>query len=395
MPPRKPFPTRTGSGAPAVDIPGLFDNLFADYTLRQVAMGAAMLGVVNGVLGSFAVLRKQSLLGDGISHAALPGIALAFLLTGSKSSLALLLGAAAAGWVGTLFIMSIVKHTRVKYDSALGLVLSVFFGFGLVLLTVIQKMPVATQAGLDKFLFGQAATLLRKDVATIGVLGGIVLAFLLVFWKEFKLLSFDPDFAFSLGFPVRVLDVLLTTLLVVAIVIGLQTVGVVLMSAMVVAPAAAARQWTDRLGVMVSVSGVFGAMAGVSGALVSSQAARIPTGPTIVLCASAIVMISLLLAPNRELVWGFAREQVNRRRLRTDAVLSDLYVLAMRHRDPGRGHTVEVLRTMALGHGGVDRSIRVLKERGLVEETDAGEWTLTPRGMEEAERIAGPSRETP
>ena len=377
-----------------MDILGFVANLFADYTLRQVAIGSAMLGIVNGVLGSFAVLRKQSLLGDGISHAALPGIALAFLLTGSKSSLALLLGAAAAGWAGTLLIMSIVKHTRVKYDSALGLVLSVFFGFGLVLLTYIQKMPVATQAGLDKFLFGQAATLLRKDVVTIGILGGVVLVFLLLFWKEFKLVSFDPDFAFSLGFPVRILDVLLTTLLVIAIVIGLQTVGVVLMSAMVVAPAAAARQWTDRLGVMVAVSGIFGALAGVSGALVSSQAARIPTGPTIVLCASAIVFFSLLLAPNRGLAWGWVREQVNRRQLQTDAVLSDLYVLAIRHREPGHGHPTEVLRTMAHGHGGVDRSLKVLKERGLVQETGSGEWALTSLGMEEAGRLSRLWRET-
>jgi len=377
-----------------VDIVGFVDNLFADYTLRQVAIGAAMLGIVNGVLGSFAVLRKQSLLGDGISHAALPGIALAFLLTGSKSSLALLLGAAATGWIATLLIMSIVKHTRVKYDTALGLVLSVFFGFGLVLLTYIQKLPVAAQAGLDKFLFGQAATLLRKDVVTIGVLGGIVLVFLLVFWKEFKLLSFDPDFAFSLGFPVRILDVLLTTLLVIAIVIGLQTVGVVLMSAMVVAPAAAARQWTDRLGVMVTVSGIFGALAGVSGALISSQAARIPTGPTIVLCASAIVMFSLLLAPNRGMAWGFVREQINRRQLQTDAVLGDLYVLANQHQEPGHGHPIEVLRTMAHGHGGVDRSLKVLKERGLVQEPGSGEWALTPLGMEEAGRLSRQWRET-
>ncbi|MGB3095749.1 MAG: metal ABC transporter permease [Candidatus Deferrimicrobiaceae bacterium] len=377
-----------------MDIVGFVDNLFADYTLRQVAIGAAMLGIVNGVLGSFAVLRKQSLLGDGISHAALPGIALAFLLTGSKSSLALLLGAAAAGWIATLLIMSIVKHTRVKYDTALGLVLSVFFGFGLVLLTYIQKLPVAAQAGLDKFLFGQAATLLRKDVVTIGVLGGIVLVFLLVFWKEFKLLSFDPDFAFSLGFPVRILDVLLTTLLVIAIVIGLQTVGVVLMSAMVVAPAAAARQWTDRLGVMVTVSGIFGALAGVSGAIISSQAARIPTGPTIVLCASAIVLFSLLLAPNRGMAWGFVREQINRRQLQTDAVLGDLYVLANQHQEPGHGHPIEVLRTMAHGHGGVDRSLKVLKERGLVQEPGSGEWALTPLGMEEAGRLSRQWRET-
>jgi manganese/zinc/iron transport system permease protein len=378
-----------------VDILGFVANLVSDYTLRQVAIGSAALGIVNGVLGSFAVLRKQSLLGDGISHAALPGIALAFLLTGSKSSLALLLGAAAAGWIGTLLIIGIVRHTRVKYDSALGLVLSVFFGFGLVLLTYIQKMPVATQAGLDKFLFGQAATLLRKDVMTIGILGGIVLVFLVLFWKEFKLVSFDPDFAFSLGYPVRLLDILLTTLLVVSIVIGLQTVGVVLMSAMVVAPAAAARQWTDRLGVMVAVSGLFGALAGVGGALVSSQAARIPTGPTIVLCASAIVFLSLLLAPNRGLAWGWVREQVNRRQLQTDAVLGDLYVLAMQHREPGHGHTIEVLRTMAHGHGGVDRSLRVLKERGLVKESGAKEWSLTPRGMEEARRLSRQWRQTP
>lgn len=231
-------------------------------------------------------------------------------------------------------------------------------------------------------------------MVTIGVLGGIVLVFLLVFWKEFKLLSFDPDFAFSLGFPVRILDVLLTTLLVIAIVIGLQTVGVVLMSAMVVAPAAAARQWTDRLGVMVTVSGIFGALAGVSGALISSQAARIPTGPTIVLCASAIVLFSLLLAPNRGMAWGFVREQINRRQLQTDAVLSDLYVLANQHQEPGHGHPIEVLRTMAHGHGGVDRSLKVLKERGLVQETGSGEWALTPLGMEQAGRLSRQWRET-
>lgn len=375
-----------------MEIFGIAANPFSDYTLRLVATGSAMLGIVNGILGSFALLRRQSLLGDGISHAALPGIALAFLLTGSKSSLPLLLGAAAAGWAGTLLILVVVKNTRVKYDSALGLVLSVFFGLGLVLLTYIQRLPLAAQAGLDKYLFGQAATLLREDVLTIGVLGGCVLAFLLVFWKEFKLLSFDPDFAVSLGLPVRALDVLLTTLLVFAIVIGLQTVGVVLMSAMVVAPAAAARQWTDRLGVMVLVAGIFGALAGVGGALVSSAAAHVPTGPTIVLCASAIVAISLLFAPNRGLAWAWAREQINRRQLQTEAVLCDLYVLEMQHRDPGHGHGIEVLRTMALGHGGVDRSLKVLKDRGLVRETEEKEWALTPRGIEEAARL-GRSRE--
>lgn len=297
----------------------LHDLLF-DHTLRTVALGAGTLGVVSGTLGSFAVLRKQSLVGDAMSHAALPGIALAFLLTGSKAPLVLVLGAAIAGWLGTLVVMAIVKTTRIKYDSALGIILSVFFGFGLVLLTFIQKRPDATQAGLDKFLFGQAAALLTHDVIIMGALGAVALLLMLAFWKEFKLLSFDQEFGASLGFPMRAIDVLLTTLLVVAIVIGLQTVGVVLMSAMIVAPAVAARQWTNRLGLMVALAAAFGALAGVSGAVVSSTAARLPTGPTIVLCASALVVISLLAAPNRGLIWQSLRYRRNRQRLRAAAI---------------------------------------------------------------------------
>ncbi|HEY5764446.1 MAG TPA: metal ABC transporter permease [Candidatus Deferrimicrobiaceae bacterium] len=373
-----------------MDLLDLPVRIFSDYTLRSVALGAAVLGVANGALGSFAVLRRESLLGDAISHAALPGIALAFLLTGSRTSLVLLLGAAVAGWIGTLWIVGIVRNSRIKQDSALGLVLSVFFGFGLVLLTWIQRIPTASQAGLDKFLFGQAATLLKRDVQTIAVLGGVALVLLAVFWKEFKLLSFDREFGASLGFPARALDILLTTLLVVAIVIGLQTVGVVLMSAMVVAPAAAARQWTDRLGVMVVISALFGALAGVAGALVSGAAARLPTGPTIVLCLTGIVAVSLLLAPNRGLVWGWVRERGSRRKLRMDAVLEDLRILAMQHEGEERAHPIEVLRTMAVGHGGVDRSLQALEERGLARRTESGDWSITDRGMEQARRQTGP-----
>lgn len=290
-------------------------ELFTDYTLRTVVLGAAALGLVSGALGSFAVLRRQSLLGDAISHAALPGIAIAFLLTGSKTPLVLMLGAAIAGWVATLIVMGVTETSRVKYDSVLGLMLSVFFGFGLVLLTFIQRMPGANQAGLDTFLFGQAAALVQRDVVTMGVLGLLVLLVLAFFWKEFKLLSFDPEFARTLGFPVRRLDIVLTTLLVVAIVIGLQMVGVVLMSAMIVAPAAAARQWTDRLGVMVGLAAAFGALSGVSGALLSSTTANLPTGPTIVLCVGVVVVVSLLLAPHRGLAWrrGWGKSNVEGR----------------------------------------------------------------------------------
>ncbi len=283
-----------------------------------VAVGAALLGTVSGALGTYAVLRRQSLLGDAISHAALPGIAIAFLLTGSKAPLILVLGAAIAGWLGTLLIMSVVRLTRIKYDSVLGIVLSTFFGFGLVLHTLIQRTGNANQAGLDTFLFGQAATILERDVWTIGILGGVAIIITFVFWKELKLLVFDEGFAASLGFSTRALDILLTSLLVIAIVLGLQAVGAVLMSAMLVAPAVAARQWTNRLSVMMLLAGGFGALAGVSGTIISSSATRIPTGPTIVLCATVVVGFSIVFAANRGLLWDRMRQQRNRRNLKME-----------------------------------------------------------------------------
>lgn len=360
-------------------------DIFSDYTLRVVALGSASLGVASGALGSFAVLRKQSLLGDAISHAALPGIALAFLLTGSKSPLVLVMGAAAAGLVGTLLVIGVVGATRVKEDSALGIVLSVFFGFGLVLLTYVQRRPDASQAGLDRFLFGQAATLLERDVAIIAGLGGFALLVTAAAWKEFKLLSFDPEFGASLGFRMRRIDVLLTSVLVLAIVIGLQTVGVVLMSAMVVAPAAAARQWTDRLGVMVVLAGALGAAAGVGGSVLSSLVERLPTGPTIVLCLTVLVMVSLTLAPNRGVVWRWVRDRRRRSRLQVEAVLADLEALAQHHPDRDHGHPVSTLEAMRSGQGSVRRSLEVLEERGLARELDGG-WGITDRGRRHARR---------
>ncbi|MEY6433226.1 iron chelate uptake ABC transporter family permease subunit [Thioalkalicoccus limnaeus] len=281
----------------------LVQPLFADYTLRTVALGSTVLGLVSGALGTYAVLRGQSLIGDAISHAALPGIALAFLITGSRVTLVLLLGALAAGWLATICVMAVTQNRRVKYDTALGLVLTVFFGIGLLLLTYLQQTAGARQAGLDTFLFGQAATLVTEDVWTMAFLGSIALAGIGLFWKEFKLLSFDPAFGRTLGLPMRALDVLLMTLIAVAIAIGLQTVGVVLMSAMLIAPAAAARQWTNRLSTMVGLSALFGVLAGVSGTLVSSAFANLPTGPTIVMAVSLIVAFSLLFAPARGIVW--------------------------------------------------------------------------------------------
>jgi manganese/zinc/iron transport system permease protein len=293
-------------------------ELFTDYTLRNVALGSALLGIVSGVLGCFAVLRRQGLLGDALAHAALPGICIAYLLTNSKAPVVLLLGAAVAGWIATILLLQIVKQTRISEDSALGIVLSVFFAFGIVLLTFITKRNDANQSGLDKFLFGQAAALVEENVITMAVLGGIALAIVFVFYKEFKLLAFDAAFAQSLGFSTNVLSVLLTSLIVVAVVIGLQTVGVVLMAAMLIGPAVAARQWTNKLSVMLVLAALFGAASGIGGALISISDAGLPTGPMIILSLTAIVAVSLFFAPERGLVWDAIRRAKQRRDLRLE-----------------------------------------------------------------------------
>lgn len=298
-----------------MDLSTLLHDLLFNYTLRTVAMGTAVIGIISGALGCFAVLRKQSLLGDAISHAALPGVVIAFLFTRSRAPLGLLIGALITGWLATIIVLIIIRYTRLKEDSALGIVLSVFFGVGIVLLTFTQRLSDARQAGLDRFLFGQAAALLQEEVLLMAIIGVFALATLALFWKEFKLISFDPDYAASLGLPVRLLEVMLTTQLVIAVVIGLQAVGVILMSAMVVAPAAAARQWSDRLGIMTLLASFFGALSGISGAVISATRPGLSTGPIIVLVISLITLLSLLFAPNRGLIINWLRHQRNLRQL--------------------------------------------------------------------------------
>jgi manganese/zinc/iron transport system permease protein len=297
----------------------LLSELFFDYTLRNIALGSAILGIVGGILGSFALLRKQALLGDALSHAALPGICLAYILTGAKTPLILLIGAGIAGWIGTLLILRIVGETRISEDAALGIVLTVFFGFGIMLLTFIQHSGEASQSGLDKYLFGQAATLVQEQVTLMAALGGVALLIVALLFKEFKLITFDPAFAATLGYPVGRLGVLLTLLIVVAVLIGLQTVGVVLMAAMLIAPAAAARQWTERLGTMLGLAALFGAIAGVTGALISVSDRQLPTGPMVILSATVIVILSLLFGTARGIVWEALRNRRNRRSLLAEA----------------------------------------------------------------------------
>ena len=286
--------------------------LFSDYTFLVVATASALLGITSGVLGSFAVLRKQSLLGDGISHATLPGVVMAFLLTGNKNTEVLLLGALITGLLALFCISYIIKNTRVKFDAALALVLSVFFGVGMILLTLSQKIPNANQAGLDSFIYGQASSILKRDEIFLAICSVCLLSIVAILWKEFKLVSFDPDFAKTIGLPVTALNLLLNLLIVIAIIIGLQTVGVILMSAMLIAPAVAARQWTNKLWKMVFFAAFISCISSVLGTMISSSVSKLSTGPVIVVCVSVISIVSILFAPKRGVIFQIYQRHLNK-----------------------------------------------------------------------------------
>ncbi|WP_281990037.1 metal ABC transporter permease [Aquimarina aggregata] len=366
-----------------MDLIQYIDLVFTDYTLRTITLGTAVLGAICGMLGSFAVLRKQSLLGDAISHAALPGIAIAFLIIETKNSSVFLLGALISGLIGTFWIRGITRKTHLKSDTALGLILSLFFGFGMLLLTYIQKMPNANQAGLESYLFGQAATLLESDVWLMAIVTGISLIILLLFWKELKILLFDADYTKTLGFNTKFLDILITTFIVIAIVLGLQTVGVVLMSAMLLAPAAAARQWTNNLAVMVTLAAIFGAFSGVLGTAISASNNNLSTGPVIVLVAGVFVLFSFIFSPGRGLLFREIRFRKNRSDLELHKTLSFMYNIAKTHEDTTHPHAIKILNNF---QGFTRKSLQKLEDKDYVK-INGNMWSMTASGYHTAANL--------
>ncbi len=301
----------------------LIDLLPLDYPDAVVVLGSALLGITAGALGVFAVLRQRSLVGDALAHSALPGVCLAFLVTGAKDAGTLLIGAALAGLAGALFMVGIERTSRIRPDAAIGVVLASFFSLGIVLLTAIANTNNANQAGLERYLFGQAAGLLERDLTVMAVLAVGSLGLVVLGFRALKTTLFDPGFAGSIGLPVRALEIAMTALLVVAVITGLRTVGAILMVAMLVAPAVAARQLAGRLVVVLPLAAAIGAAVGVSGALLASRG-EVPTGPVIVLVAFGVVVASVLLAPGRGVLWRARKLARDRRRTLTEGVLVDL-----------------------------------------------------------------------
>jgi manganese/zinc/iron transport system permease protein len=332
---KNPPPHAEFSGSSIADMsdqmPGLHDiietmTFQSGYNTSLVIAGTTLLGLAAGIIGVFALLRKRSLMTDALSHATLPGIAIAFLVASvlgyeGRSLPILLLGAAVTGIIGVLCIQAILRYSRLREDAAIGIVLSVFFGAGIVGLSYIQANAASGSAGLNKFIYGQAATMQPPDVMLMGVIAIAAMLATLLFLKEFSLVCFNESFAKVDGWPLGLIDIVMMGLVVLVTVAGLQAVGLILVVAMLIIPAVAARFWTERLWKLVILAGLIGALSGYFGSVISALLPRKPAGAVIVLTCGGIFVISLVIAPSRGLIAATIRRVRLRLRIESDHFL--------------------------------------------------------------------------
>lgn len=349
------------------------------YNTAVVLLGTGLLGANAGLVGSFAVLRQRSLLGDALAHAALPGLCLAFLLVGQRSLPAMQLGALLTGILGVAIVAALRRGTRIKEDAAIGIVLSVFFGLGIVLVRLIQNQTATgSKAGLDSYIYGKTAGMLASDVYFIAAISLGCLITVVLLFKEFRIVSFDPAFARVQGLPTFWLDLLLMSLISLTVVIGLPAVGVVMVAALLILPAAAARFWTEKLGSMVVLASLLGATIGLGGTSISALNSALPTGPVIVLVGTVAFLISVLFAPSRGALARVARQVELRRRIAEQRSLRTLHKVEQ-HRS-GAWTVDDLMHASELGRLQATRLLRRARHAGWITPSDATHWKCTDRG---------------
>jgi len=360
---------------------------FSDPNVQFVVLGTMILGATAAMVGSFSFLRKRALVGDAIAHSILPGVCLSFLISGEKDPLWLIIGAIVSGWISLLMIDGISRTTKLKSDAAIGIVLSVFFGFGILLLTTIQHSGNAAQAGLDKFFFGKAASLTKDDIMIFSGIGLFLILIVLLLYKEFKLISFNPDYAKVIGLPVKFLEFSLSTITILAVAVGIQAVGVVLMAALLITPASGARFWSDRLGFMVIISSIFGAVSGFIGSYISYIAPSMPTGPWVVMALSILTIGSIWFAPKRGVFSKWKVYWQNRDKILTENILKLFYHLGEGEGDFEKGRKYQdLLESDRFKAFELNKGLQKLKKRNLLRKKGE-QWFITKNGFKEASRI--------
>lgn len=355
--------------------------------IRTVVIGTALLSVSTSLVGCFTLLRKRALAGDAVAHAVLPGLCVAFILQETKNPFYLMIGAFISGWIALTLIDFITTRTRIKEDTAIGLILSGFFGVGTLLLSIIQnRMDTAEKSGLKEYLFGSATSINTTDIYSFGVVAVILIVVVTLFYKEFQLLSFDQEYTETIGFKSKKLQLILTTLIVFAVVIGVRAVGVVLMAAMLITPGAAGRYWTNKLPKMLMIAVFIGLISGLSGTYVSYISGH-PTGPWIVMILSIIAITSFMIAPKKGILQRILKQYHFKRKIRNENILKALYHLGEEKADYTQSYAAkDVLSRRAMQSDHVMKGLSSLTKQGfLIKKGDL--YTFTDAGFHKGMRV--------
>lgn len=360
-----------------------------DPSLRYALLGSLLLGLSCGLMGAFLVVRRLALMSDALSHAVLPGVALGFLWNMTRDPVAIFIGAAICGLLGAGLTHAIRSTTRHKEDAALGFVLAAFFSAGVCLLTMIQNRPGGNKSGLGTFMFGQAAAMGPADLTLLAIVAALAVGIITIFYKELLLTSFDSAFARAAGLPATFIHALLMMLLAFAIVSALQAVGVVLVSAMLVIPAAAAYLLTDRFAWMLGLSAALGMASGAAGSFFSFVGKDLSTGPLIVLSAAAAFVLALLFAPRHGIVSKWRRQHSQAARIQRENTLKALYHVL---ENGGFARDSVTMRELAEHRREpletIEQQLNSVRRAGLVSfQKDRGSAVFTPEGRQRAEEI--------
>ena len=351
---------------------------FEDPNVAFVALATIMLGGISGVVGSFNFLRKKTLVGETVAHSMLPGVLAAFMLSQVKHPLFLIMGAAASGWLSIRYVDYITTHSKIKGDSALAIVLSSFFGLGIVMLTVIQNKFPAEQSGLDHYIFGNAAAMTPEDSTAFSVVSVVVLLLVFSFYHSIKAVLFNPDYARSIGISLPKMESLISFMTILSIAVGLKAVGIVMMSALLIIPPTAAQFWTRKFHVMLLLAGFFGALSGWLGAFVSYLKSGMPTGPWTIVIVAMIAFLSMLFAPKRGLIYHRWSKLLLSKRMVEENVLKAAVQLEVRgHGKLFNYKSISTRQQMPIRVW--KRAIRRLRRKGLVRKVHTG-FTLSGNG---------------
>ena len=357
-----------------------------DPVFLKVLVGTTLLAASSSVVGAFSYLKGQSLVGDAIAHALLPGVVLAFILGGIRNSSFMILGALISGLLAHYGIGYLENKTKLKSDTAVSLVLSTFFGFGIMLMSYIQRTGQGQQAGLERFLLGKAAAITMQDIYIFSALALVLIIGVGLFYKGFQLMTFNEDFAHAIGLPMPLIRFTFTVLTVLAITIGIQTVGVVLMAALLITPSAAARVWTNSLPAMLALAASFAGVAAVMGTYISSVLPKMPTGPWVVLVLAFFGFSSLLFAPKRGWFSKQRRAKANQRKTIRENVLKLLFQQEEQRGLPTVLSVEEIQGIRAMRLDRLTSTLKELKNRLLIID-HGGSYGLTELGRGEGRRV--------